>query len=120
VNPDRPCDVFEVLLAEILEIEIAPLSDLIMDDPRHIHSARPGQRLYSCGDVDAVSKDVAFLGDDVAEIDPDSYGDALFIRQRLVRLCDRIAQRSGAARGLDAAVELGEHQLDGLLEDISA
>ena len=92
----------------------------IVDGLRHIDAARFGQRLDPRRDVDAVAKDVAFLDDDVAEIDSDPHRDALFIRQRLVRLRDRIAQRGGAARGLDDVVEIDEHQFGGLLEDISA
>src|SRR6266513_2388706 len=62
--------------------------------------ARLGERLDPRRDVDAVAEDVAFLDDDVAEIDADPHRDALFIGQRLVHFGDCIAQRRRAARGL--------------------
>jgi len=118
VDPDRPRDVLEVLRAEILENEIVFVDDSIMEDLRHIDTARPGQRLYPRCDVDTVTKDVALLGDDIAEIDTDPHRDALFVRQILVHLRDHVAQRGRAARGAYGVLELGEHQLRGLFEDI--
>jgi len=47
-------------------------------------------------------------------------GDAPLGRQRLVLLCDRLAQTRGAARRLDDALELAKRQIAGLLEEIAA
>ena len=121
VDLDRSADVLEALRAEILEIEIDLVDDLVVDDPGNINAAGLGERLDPRRDVDAVAEDVAALGDDVAEIDPDAHRDALLVRQRLVPLrgtASRIA--GGAARRLDHAVELDQHQFAGPLEDVAA
>ncbi len=120
VDPDGSCYVLEALGPEILEIEIDFAGDLLVDDIRYIDTAGLGQRLDPRRDVDAVAEDVAFLGDDVAEIDPDPHRDALFLGQRPVRLRDRIAQSGGTARRLDDVVEISEDYLGGLFEDVSA
>ncbi len=99
-------DVLQALGAEILEIEIDLAGDLLVDDLRYIDAAGLGQRLDPRRDVDAVAEDVAFLGDDVAEIDPDPHRDALFLGQRPVRLRDRVAQSGRTARRLDDVVEI--------------
>ena len=120
VDPDGSRNVLEALGAEILEIEIDLVGDLLVDDFRYIDTAGLGQRLDPRRNVDAVAEDVAFLGDDVAEIDPDPHRDALFLGQRLVRLRDRVAQSGRAARRRDDVVEVSEDYLGGLLEDVSA
>ncbi len=117
---DRSCNVLEVLGAEILEFEIDLVGDLLMDDIRYIDTAGLGQRLDTSRNVDAVPENVAFLGDDVAKIDPDPHRNALFFGQRLVCLCDCIAQGGRTARRLDDIVEIRENYFGGLLEDVSA
>ena len=89
-------DVLQALRAEILEIILDLVGDLVVDDPRDIDAARLGQRLEPRRDIDAVAEHVAALDDDVAEIDPDPHGDALLVGQRLV--CFTIASRSAAAQ----------------------
>src|SRR6516165_10031932 len=91
-----------------------------MDGLRNVHTTLPGQRPNPRGDIDAVAEDVAFFENDVAEIDTDPHRDALFVRQSLVHLRNRVAQCGRTTRGLDAALKLDEHQLGRFFEDISA
>ena len=106
--------------AEILEIEIDLVGNLVVDRLRYIDAARPGQRPDPRCDVDAVAEDVASLDDDIAEIDADphpmrrSSGNVWFI-------CATASRRPAAQRAAsDDVVELDEHQFSGLFEDISA
>ena len=78
VDADGSRDVFEVLRTQILEIEVDFVGDLFVYDLRDVDAAWLGERLDPRRDVDAVAEDVAVLGDDVAEIDPDPQRDALF------------------------------------------
>ena len=120
VDVDRPADVLQFFRAEILELELDLVHDLVVDDPRDIDAARLGQRFEPRRDIDAVAENIAALDDDVAEIDADPQGDAPLGRQGLVLLDDRIAQGRRAARCLDDALELAERQIAGLLEQVAA
>src|SRR5262249_34042247 len=120
VDPDRSCNVLEVLGAEILEIEINLVGDPIMDHFRNIDAARLGQRLDPRRDVDTLTEDVARLEDDVAEIDPDPHRDAWVGRKRLVHWRQGITQPRRAARRFDRVVEIDEYEFGGLLEYVSA
>jgi len=56
VDVDRSPDVLELLRAEILEVEVDPVDDLVVDDPGDVDAARFGPRFEPCRDVDAVAK----------------------------------------------------------------
>ena len=116
----RPRNVLEVLGTEILEVGVDLAGDLVIDGLGQIDAARFGQRSYPRCDVDAVAKDVAFLLDDLAEIDSDADRDTVFFGEGLVALRDLVAQSGGTVGCLDDVVEIGEHQFGGFLEDVSA
>ena len=71
-DADRPADVLDALLAEILEVDVEPVADLIAHRRGDADAARLGQRLEPRRDVHAVAEDVVVLDDDVAEIDADA------------------------------------------------
>ena len=73
---DRTADVLKLFWAEILEIELDPVDDLIVDDPGNVNAAWFGQRLNARRDVDAVTKHIATFRDNVAKIDPDAHRNA--------------------------------------------
>jgi hypothetical protein len=70
-------NVLDALLANIIESVGEPVTDMVPDRSRNANPAGLRQRLQPRGNVDAVAVDVAAIGDDVAEIDPDAEGDAV-------------------------------------------
>jgi hypothetical protein len=72
VDPNRPRDVLDALLPHVLEGIGKPVADMVADRARDADAARRRQRLQPHRDVDAVSINVAVVGDHVAEIDADA------------------------------------------------
>src|SRR5205814_5958884 len=68
----RPGDVFDLLLAEIIECDWQLVADLIADCSGDADSARVAQGLQPRGYVDAIAKNVICLDDDIADIDADA------------------------------------------------
>src|SRR2546423_14532969 len=116
---DRPPDVLQFLWAEVLEVEIDFVGDLVMDDARDIDAARLGKRLDPGRDIDAVAEHIAALDDDVAEIDADPQRDAPLGCEALVVCYDGVADRSPAACRLNDALEFDKRQIPGLFEQIA-
>src|ERR1700730_9683730 len=69
-------DVFDNLFPEVVETVGEPVTDMIAHRARDAKAARLRQCLQTRGDVDTIAVDVAAVGDDVAEIDPDAKGNA--------------------------------------------
>ena len=72
IDPHRPGDVLDALLAHVLERVRQPVADLVAHRAGDADAAGLGQRLQPRRDIDAVAEDVVVLGDDVAEIDADA------------------------------------------------
>src|SRR5215470_4005589 len=79
IDPHRARNVFDALLAQIIEREGQLVADLVADDTGDADDTGLSQRFQSRRDIDAVAKDVAALGDYVAEIDADAKFDALVV-----------------------------------------
>src|SRR5205814_6159239 len=58
VDPHRPCDVLDLLLAEILEGEVELVAHLLVRRAAEADAAGLRQRFEPCGDVDPVAEDV--------------------------------------------------------------
>ena len=58
VDADRPRDVLDLLLAEILEAEIELVADLVAHDPADADPAGLGQSFQPRRDIDAIAEDV--------------------------------------------------------------
>jgi hypothetical protein len=58
VDPHRPGDVLDLLLAQILERAIKPIPDLIAHNPADADPAGLGQRLQTRRDVHPIAEDV--------------------------------------------------------------
>jgi hypothetical protein len=79
---DRPRDVFEALLPDILEGEVEAARGVLLNAGRDADAARLGQAFEPGCDIDAVAKDVAILDDDVPLVDADAERDTAFRRQQ--------------------------------------
>ena len=65
------CDILNGLLAEVYERKRQRLANLIPNGLRYAETARLAQGFQSSGNVDAVTKYIIFVEDDVADIDAD-------------------------------------------------
>ena len=84
-DPHRPCDVLELLRADVLEGEIELACGVLLYACRHADAARLGQAFEACGDVDTVAEDVAVLDDNVAQMDADPELDPIICRHGAFR-----------------------------------
>ena len=80
IGPDRAGDVFEVLLAQIGELNPDLASDLIVGRRRDADAAGFCDALKPCRNINAVSKDVMGLDDYVADIDAHTESNAPVFR----------------------------------------
>ena len=94
-----------------------PVADVIADRARDADAAGLRQCLQPRCDVDAVTVDVAAIGDEVAEIDPDPKGDAFVFRHLGIALEHRPLDLDGATHRIDDAREFDQHAVAGGLDD---
>ncbi len=120
VDPHRPRDVFDLLLALVVEGEIELVAHLVAHDPADADPARLGQGFQARGDVDAVAVDVVVVADDVADIDADAEFDALVGRHIGVALRHFALHLDRAAHRVDDAGELDQHAVAGGFDDAAA
>jgi len=78
VDPHWPCDVFEGLLAHVLERKVELTRYVLLYPSRHTNPARIGQCFQPSGNIHSVPENVAVLDDDIANIDTYSKFDAIF------------------------------------------
>ena len=116
-DPDRPADVLDLLLAEILVADLEPVADLIAHRRGNADAARLRHRFEPRRHIDAVAEDIVVLHDHVAKIDADA------IEQRPRRRHVAIAPRhallkvDGAAQRFGDALEFDQHAVAGGLDD---
>jgi hypothetical protein len=101
IDPDRPFDVLERLLAEIDKIRINPAARVFVSGARNQHAARLAERLDPSGDVDPVAENVVALDQHVAEVDADAIDDAFRLGCIGVALGHQFLDRNGAFDGGD-------------------
>ena len=70
-DTDRPVDILDADVAAVLEPNLDPIADALIDDRGDADAARLGQRLEPRGDVDAIAVNIVAFNDDIAEIDAD-------------------------------------------------
>ena len=120
VDPHRPGDVFDLLLAQILKDKGQPVAHLVIDRTGDQHPAGIGQGFDPHGDVDPIAIKVVGLDDDVAEVDADAQFDAAFRPDASVPLGHRLLHRDRAAHRIDDARKFDQHAVAGALDDPAA
>src|SRR6185437_4383386 len=106
MDPYRPGDVLELLLAEIDEALLEPVADVLVSRAGEDDSARLANPLQTRGDVDPVAHQVAvLLLDHVAEVDADTKFDARPGRCPRIALAHRALDFDRAAHRVDHASE---------------
>jgi hypothetical protein len=97
VDPHRPGDVLDLLLAQILEYKGQPVANVVMDRIGDEHPAGIGQSLDARGDIDPVAIEIVTLDDHIAEIDADAQFDAAVHPDTDVPLGRRLLHRDRSA-----------------------
>ena len=120
VNPDRSRNVFDGLLAHVLEAEAQLVSHLVVDIARNQNAARLSERLQPCRDVDAVAIDIVAVADDVADINTDTELNAALGWHLGVTLGHTALDFDGAAHSIDNTDEFHQHPVAGGLDDPAA
>src|SRR5262249_20268494 len=117
VDPDRPGDVLELLLAGVLEGDVEPALRILVNTSRDADPAGLRQSFQSRGDIDAVAVDVVAVDDDVADIDADPELDPRLRRLVGIALVHAALNLDGATHGIDDAGEFGQQAVAGGLDD---
>jgi hypothetical protein len=120
VDAHRAGNVFDAVLAHIGKADWQLFADLLAHRGADADLAGLGERLKTRRDIDAIAEDVAFIMDDVAEIDADAEADALGLRPAYVAVRHSLLDDDGAAHGVDDRGELDQHAVPGCLEDAAA
>ena len=115
-HADRPGDVLDALLAQILERDAEPVADLIAHRARDADAARLGELLQARGHVHAIAEDVVVLADHVAEVDADAKADLALRRHVAVAPRHALLDLDRARHGIRDARELDQHAVAGGLD----
>src|SRR6266700_3930639 len=117
INADRARDVLDALLALILERVRQPVTDVVAHRPGNTDAAGLSERFQARRDIDAIAKDVAALGDDVAEIDADAKPDLPLVGHLRLAVDHPALHLGGAAHRIYDAREFHQQAVAGSLDD---
>ena len=117
IDPNGPGNVFNLLLAQVLEDVIELVPYLIANDPANADPARLCQSFQARGHIDAVAEDVVLLDDYVAEIDAHTKPDPSILRDFGLALGHPPLHLDSAPNRVDHARELDQHPVAGVLYD---
>ena len=117
VGTHWPCDIFEALLADVIEGNIQLVAHIFVDSTRDADAAGLRQTLQTRRDVHAVPVDVVRINDDVAEIDPDAKCNPLIASNTSIALAHLLLHLDSAASCIDDAMKLNEHPIASRLHD---
>src|SRR6516225_9592593 len=117
INPDGTGDIFDDLLAHILEWVGQLVADVIPHRPRNADPAGLSKGFQVCRDVYTVTEDVVFLHDHIANIDADAEYDAPLVRNLGLAIDHRPLDLDGATHRINDAREFRQHTVAGVLDD---
>jgi hypothetical protein len=116
-DSDWPCDILDLLFAEVLKVQLQLVPDVIPHRTRDDDPARLCQPFQPGGDIDPIAIDVISLNDNIAEVDPDAEGDVLVGPKVRVPLADALLNPDRAAHSLDDTGELRQEAVAGFLDE---
>jgi hypothetical protein len=117
VDPHRSGNVFEALLAQILERKAELTRYVLLHASRHTDAARIGQAFQAGRDVHAVTENVAVFDDNIANIDAYSKFDASVGGGLGITLSHNVLNLSRTPYGIDHTGELGQQTVPGGFDD---
>jgi len=115
INPYWPRDVFDALVAHVLEGEREPLADMVADSTRDADTARLSQRLQTRRDIHSVAEDVVLLDEDIAEIDAYAEPDPALLGHVGLAVGHPPLNLDRTSDGVDDALELRQEAIAGVL-----
>ena len=116
-DSDRPVDILDTDVAAVLEANVDPIADALVDDRGDADPAGLGERLQARGDVDAIAVDVVAFNDDIAEIDADSEHDGWLGRAVIRQGSAGALHGKRAVYCVDHAAELDDGAIADQLHD---
>ncbi len=120
IGPDRARDVFEVLLAEIGEINADLASDMIVSRGRDTDAAGVGDAFKPRRNIHAVSKDVMWLDNYVADIDANTESNSGAFRVGGRKFFDAGLKLQGCSNRSDCARKLRQETIASILDDAAS
>ena len=106
VDPHRPSNVFEALVTQILERKVKLTRSVFLNTGRNADPARISQTFEPSRHVHAVTKDVAVLNNDIADIDAYSKFDPASRRHIGVKRGHAALPFGRTPQGIDDTCEL--------------
>jgi hypothetical protein len=113
-------NIFEELLAQILEDEFGPAHQILSDVRGEANASRLGQAFETRRDIDAVAENVPILRDNLPDIDAYSELQAIIGKQRRIAFADNALDLARAIQRIDGALEIGEQAVPGSLDEVAA
>src|SRR5262245_29097569 len=120
VNTDWPGNVFDGLLAHIVEFKSKFVLYLVVYDARDQDAAGIGQCFQPCCDVNAVPINVVTIDDNIANIDADPELNAIFRRDFAVAVKHATLNVDSAAHCVDDADKFYQHPVSSGLNNSAA
>ena len=114
---DRAIDILDTYVAAVLETNVDPIADALVDDRGDADPTGLGEGFQSRGDVDTLAVDIVVFNDDIAEIDADSEHDGRLARGSIWQRGPRALHRKGAVYSIDHATELDDGTITDQLHD---
>jgi hypothetical protein len=111
VYPPRASYIFENLLSHVIENEIEPVANRIMNDCGDADTARLGQGLQTRRDIHPITVDFTVLDDDVIKIDPYPENDPLFLGRPGVPVSHCELNFNSAGDGFDNALKFDQETI---------
>ncbi len=68
-DPDRAIDILDTDVAAVLETNVDPIANTLVDDRRDADPTGLGERLQARRDIDTIAVDIVAFNDDIAEVD---------------------------------------------------
>src|ERR1051325_1636406 len=118
IDLHRACNVFECLLAQVLERQSEPVADMVADRAGYANPARLGNPFQSGGDIYPIAVDVPiFPDDDVTQIDADTEYNPLLLGRPRIAFGHPTLHGGRAGDSLYDAREFDENAITGRFDD---
>ena len=117
VDSNGKFDVLELLLADVLELQIETVADIVPHRLGNRDSSGLGHCFQARGDIDAIAVKVVVIDDHVAEVDADPKLDPPIFGNVVIAAAHFPLNLGGAVDGVHDAWELGEQTVAGQLDN---
>src|SRR5262245_4484391 len=120
VNTNRPGNVLDGLLSQIVKAEAEFVLHLVVNHTRHHDAAGLGQGLKARRNIHAVAVNVVAIDNDVANVEADAELDSFFRRNVYIAIGHSALDVHRATHGINNAYKFDQHSVARRLHDASA